>query len=90
MGKQYDVYVQKGTPLWKVVTNVLFSHVGLFVLVIGYCVAGNSNSYYSSDICIFVDLFCFFFEGALVFMELEKQRELDEKAAKEQKTEVLN
>jgi len=67
MGKQYDVYVQKGTPLWKVVTNVLFSHVGLFVLVIGYCVA-----------------------GALVFMELEKQRELDEKAVKEQKTENVN
>jgi len=40
MGKQYEVYVQKGTPLWKVVTGVLFSHVGLFVLVIGYCVVG--------------------------------------------------
>jgi len=39
-GKNYEVYVQKGTPLWKVVTNVLFSHVGLFVLVIVYCVGG--------------------------------------------------
>ena len=41
MGKQYDVYVQKGTPLWKVVTGVLFSHVGLFVLVIAYCIVGK-------------------------------------------------
>ena len=40
MGKQYEIYVQKGTPLWKVVTNVLFSHVGLLVLVIGYCILG--------------------------------------------------
>ena len=40
-GKNYEVYVQKGTPLWKVVTNVLFSHVGLFLLVIGYCVGGK-------------------------------------------------
>jgi len=39
-GKSYEVYVQKGTPLWKVVTNILFSHVGLFILVIGYCAVG--------------------------------------------------
>lgn len=39
-GKAYEVYVQKGTPMWKVVTGILFSHVGLFVLVIGYCVGG--------------------------------------------------
>ena len=73
-GKSYEVYVQKGTPLWKVkvkcvnyhqllqknvslysfsvtlksihiclfkvVTNILFSHVGLFILVIGYCAGG--------------------------------------------------
>jgi len=39
-GKAYEVYVQKGTPMWKVVTGVLFSHVGLFVLVIGYAVGG--------------------------------------------------
>jgi len=40
MGKQYELYVQKGQPFWKVITNILFSHVGLLVLVIGYAVAG--------------------------------------------------
>jgi len=40
MGKQYELYVQKGQPFWKVLTNILFSHVGLFVLVIGYCIGG--------------------------------------------------
>ena len=40
MGKQYELYVQKGQPFWKVITNILFSHVGLLVLVLGYCVAG--------------------------------------------------
>jgi len=40
MGKQYELYVQKGQPIWKVITNILFSHVGMFILVIGYCVGG--------------------------------------------------
>lgn len=66
-GKAYEVYVQKGTPLWKVVTNVLFSHVGLFVLVIGYCVG-----------------------GALVFMELEREREDAEEVAKAASTVDVN
>jgi len=39
-GEQYEVYVQKGTPWWKVITTVLFSHVGLVILVIGYAVGG--------------------------------------------------
>jgi len=66
-GKSYEVYVQKGTPLWKVVTNILFSHVGLFVLVIGYCVA-----------------------GALIFMDIEEEREELEKQAKLQKTDDVD
>ena len=41
MGKQYELYVQKGQPVWKVITNILFSHVGMFILVIGYCVGGQ-------------------------------------------------
>jgi len=40
MGKQYELYVQKGQPVWKIFTNILFSHVGMFILVIGYCVGG--------------------------------------------------
>jgi len=40
MGKQYELYVQKGQPFWKVLTNILFSHVGLLVLVLGYCFGG--------------------------------------------------
>jgi len=39
-GTSYEAYVQKGTPWWKVITTVLFSHVGLFVLVIAYAVGG--------------------------------------------------
>ena len=46
MGKQYELYVQKGQPFWKVLTNILFSHVGLLVLVIGYCVAGEKPGTY--------------------------------------------
>ncbi len=41
MGKQYELYVQKGQPVWKIFTNILFSHVGMFILVIGYCVGGQ-------------------------------------------------
>ena len=48
MGKQYELYVQKGQPFWKVLTNILFSHVGLLVLVIGYCVAGEKPGTYIS------------------------------------------
>ena len=40
-GELYEVYVQKGTPWWKVITTVLFSHVGLVILVIGYAVGGK-------------------------------------------------
>ena len=64
MGKQYELYVQKGQPFWKVITNILFSHVGLLVLVIGYSVAGNGNiQVLSLSTC--------FFSGALAFMWLE-------------------
>ena len=82
MGKQYDIYVQKGTPLWKVVTGVLFSHVGLFVLVIAYCVIGIGEENHLS-----LKKF-FHFIGAWVFIELEHGREVEEKIAKEEKTQV--
>jgi len=39
-GKKYEVYVQKGRPWWKIVTGVLFSNLGLFVICILYAVAG--------------------------------------------------
>ena len=35
-GKKYEVYVQKGKPVWKILTGILFSNAGLFVLAIGY------------------------------------------------------
>ena len=65
MGKQYELYVQKGQPFWKVITNILFSHVGLLVLVIGYSVAGNEK------IQVLSLLTTCFFSGALAFMWLE-------------------
>jgi len=40
MGKSYELYVQKGQPFYKVITNILFSHVGLLVLVLAYAFAG--------------------------------------------------
>jgi len=41
MGKAaYDAYVKKGTPWYKVIGNILFSHLGLFILVILYAVGG--------------------------------------------------
>ena len=39
-GKKYEVYVQKGRPVWKIITGILFSHMGLFVLAIGYGAVG--------------------------------------------------
>ena len=43
-GKKYEDYVQKGrpvwAPVWKIITGILFSHMGLFVLAIGYGAAG--------------------------------------------------
>lgn len=53
MGKQYELYVQKGQPIWKVITNILFSHVGMFILVIGYCVGGQIfASLISKPVCL--------------------------------------
>ena len=40
-GKKYEVYVQKGRPWWKILTSILFSHLGLFVLCILYGVIGT-------------------------------------------------
>ena len=42
-GKQYEVFVHKGRPVWKIITGILFSHMGLFVLCIGYGAAGRVN-----------------------------------------------
>jgi len=39
-GKSYEAYVKKGTPWWKVIANILFSNLGLLLLVIGYAVGG--------------------------------------------------
>ena len=47
-GKQYEVYVHKGKPIWKIITGILFSHLGLFVLCIGYGAMGEQ---------IFLDLY---------------------------------
>ena len=78
MGKQYELYVQKGQPVWKIFTNILFSHVGMFILVIGYCVGGQTEIYYGN-------LTSFLHTGAYVFMYLEEEREelarLDKEAA---------
>ena len=41
MGKQYEVYVQKGQPFYKILTNILFSHVGLLFLVLAYAFGGK-------------------------------------------------
>ena len=39
-GTKYEVYVHKGRPIWKIITGILFSHVGLFVLCMGYGALG--------------------------------------------------
>ena len=39
--KQYEVYVHKGKPIWKIITGILFSHLGLIVLCIGYGAMGE-------------------------------------------------
>ena len=76
MGKQYELYVQKGQPFWKVITNILFSHVGLLVLVLGYCVAGifqtMLNQVYSAFLCV----------GAIIFQKIEEEREEEAHQAK--------
>ena len=39
-GTKYEVYVHKGRPIYKIITGILFSHLGLFVLCIGYGALG--------------------------------------------------
>lgn len=39
-GKKYEVYVQKGRPWWKIITGILFSHLGLFFLCISFGALG--------------------------------------------------
>ena len=39
-GKQYEVYVHKGKPIWKIITGILFSHAGLFCVCMGYGLLG--------------------------------------------------
>ena len=50
-GKQYEVFVHKGRPVWKIITGILFSHMGLFVLCIGYGAAGRVN--FRTSQCVF-------------------------------------
>ena len=88
MGKQYELYVQKGQPFWKVLTNILFSHVGLLVLVIGYCVAGEKPGTYNLHISPSTTHNDSPFQGALAFQYIEQQREEDNHAAKIAATEV--
>ena len=40
-GKKYEVYVQKGRPWWKLITGILFSHLGELSIVNAYL----QNSY---------------------------------------------
>ena len=40
-GKKYEVYVQKGRPWWKILTGLIFSHLGLFFICILYAVVGK-------------------------------------------------
>ena len=83
MGKQYELYVQKGQPFWKVLTNILFSHVGLFVLVIGYCIGGDPKHWMLISICSSQS-----FLGAVVFQKIEEEREEEAHLAKISATEV--
>ena len=43
-GKRYEVYVQEGKPWYKIVSGILFSHVGLFLLCILYASLGKAPS----------------------------------------------
>ena len=46
-GKQYEVYVHKGKPIWKIITGILFSHAGLFCVCMGYGLLGIFLSRFS-------------------------------------------
>jgi hypothetical protein len=39
--KQYEVFVQKGRPWYKIVSSLVFSHTGLFVVCMVYAVGGK-------------------------------------------------
>ena len=41
-GKQYDDYVQKGRPWYKIFLELCLSNVGLLFCVIIYAVLGNA------------------------------------------------
>ena len=40
-GRKYEVYVQKGKPWYKILSNILFSQAGLFFLCLGYAIGGE-------------------------------------------------
>jgi hypothetical protein len=40
-GRKYEDFVQKGRPIWKIITGILFSHLGLFVLCLSYGALGK-------------------------------------------------
>ena len=39
-GKPYEGYVQKAKPWWKVITGILFSNAGLFIVSMAYGALG--------------------------------------------------
>ena len=55
-GKQYDDYVQKGRPWYKLVLEICLSNVGLLFCVMLYAVVGNDAFLFLQQ--CFCILFC--------------------------------
>ena len=53
-GKQYEVYVHKGKPIWKIITGILFSHAGLFCVCMGYGLLGIFSCEHLATIVFYV------------------------------------
>ena len=86
-GKKNEVYVQKGRPWWKLITGILFSHLGELnsviiispvLLHIFYDILSDSqNNKFQLYISIGLFVLCISYAvgGAWVFMMLEKPYE---------------
>ena len=65
-GKQYEVYVHKGKPIWKIITGILFSHAGLFCVCMGYGLLGKKEFTFITFTVLILQIFLHFYDKNFV------------------------
>jgi hypothetical protein len=82
-GKKYELFVQKGRPISKIITGILFSHLGLFTLCLSYGALGK----FAVFLLLFVPFLTIsYFSGAYIFLLLELPNEENRHEEKKNRT----